>query len=202
MPPVNEMPMRRLTLTLATLVLLLTILSTCAVQYLPDEPLHLRRNITLYAAFVFVVSGLGLLGGIQRNATLINLFASHLLLDATLYFIPRVLLLNISFQLPSALCTTSPPIPHKDVHDDAAYRVRNDTFTGRAWSTVSKAQWIVGESCSTWTWGIELLFLILMMVVMGSQVWLALRVRRYALWLDRQEKQQARLAKLLEKETC
>lgn len=48
----------------------------------------------------------------------------------------------------------------------------------------------------------ELLFLIAMMVVMGSQVWLALRVRRYALWLDRQEKQQVRLAKLLEKEVC
>lgn len=56
---------RRLTLTLATLVLLVTILSAWAVQYLPDEPLHLRRNLTLYAAFVFVVSGLGLLGGIQ-----------------------------------------------------------------------------------------------------------------------------------------
>lgn len=138
----------------------------------------------------------------QRNATLINLFASHLLLDAILYFIPRVLLLNISFQLPSALCTTSPPIPHKDIRDDAAYRVRNDTFADRAWSTVSKTQWIVGESCSTWTWGIELLFLIAMMVVMGGQVWLALRVRRYALWLDRQEKQQVRLAKLLEKEAC
>jgi len=194
--------MRRLTLTLATLVLLGTILSTWAVQYLPDEPLHLRRNLTLYFAFVFVVGGLGLLGGIQRNATLINLFASHLLLDAVLYFIPRVLLLNISFQLPSALCTTSPPIPHKDIRDDTAYRVRNDTFADRAWSTVSKTQWIVSESCSTWTWGIELLFLIALMVVMGGQVWLALRVRRYALWLDRQEKQQVRLAKLLEKEVC
>ncbi|KAE9963425.1 hypothetical protein EG328_011415 [Venturia inaequalis] len=202
MRPVNELPMRRLTLTLATLVLLLTILSTCALQYLPDEPLHLRRNLTLYAAFVFVVSGLGLVGGIQRNATLINLFASHLLLDAILYFIPRVLLLNISFQLPSALCTTSPPVPQQSIRHDAAYDTQNDTVADRAWNTVSKTQWIVGESCSTWTWGIELLFLILMMVVMGSQVLLALRVRRYALWLDRQEKQQARLAKLLEKEVC
>lgn len=89
MRPVNELPMRydtnprpnlpeslipranhdstyrRLTLTLATLVLLVTILSTWAVQYLPDEPLHLRRNLTLYAAFVLVCSVLGLLGGIQ-----------------------------------------------------------------------------------------------------------------------------------------
>lgn len=76
-PPIPDVPQmlfpranhdsiyRRLTLTLATLVLLLTILSTCALQYLPDEPLHLRRNLTLYAAFVFVVSGLGLVGGIQ-----------------------------------------------------------------------------------------------------------------------------------------
>jgi hypothetical protein len=57
--------LRRLTLTLTTLVLLVTILSTWALQYLPDEPLHLRRNLTLYAAFVIIVSGLGLLGGIQ-----------------------------------------------------------------------------------------------------------------------------------------
>lgn len=68
-PRANHAPVyRRLTLTLATLVLLFTILSTWAVQYLPDEPLHLRRNLTLYAAFVFVVSGLGLLGGIQVRA--------------------------------------------------------------------------------------------------------------------------------------
>ncbi|QDS75086.1 hypothetical protein FKW77_006932 [Venturia effusa] len=202
MRPINELPMRRLTLSLATLVLLMTILSTWAIQYLPDEPLHLRRNLTFYAAFVLVVSGLGLLGGIQRNATLINLFASHLLLDAVLYFIPRVLLLNTSFQLPSAVCTTAAPAAHIDIRDDIVYRVGKDTFADRAWATVSKSQWITGESCSSWTWGIELVFLVAMMVVMSGQVWLALRVRRYALWLDRQEKQQVRLAKLSKTEVC
>jgi hypothetical protein len=113
-----------------------------------------------------------------------------------------MILLNISFQLPSALCTTSPPLQQTEIRDDAAYRVRNDTFADRAWNTVSSTQWIVGESCSTWTWGLELLFLIAVLVMMGAQVWLALRVRRYALWLDRQEKQQERLEKLRDKEIC
>jgi hypothetical protein len=113
-----------------------------------------------------------------------------------------MILLNISFQLPSALCTTSPPLQQTEIRDDAAYRVRNDTFADRAWNTVSSSQWVVGESCSTWTWGLELLFLIAVLVMMGAQVWLALRVRRYALWLDRQEKQQERLEKLRDKEIC
>jgi len=197
--------MRRLTLTLTTLVLLVTILSTWAVQFLPDEPLHLRRNLTLYAAFVMIVSFLGLLGGIQRNATLINLFASHLLLDALLYFIPRLILLNISFKLPSVMCSASAPSPDpplEDLRDAAAYGVRTDTFADRAWGRVYKPQWIAGDSCFVRTWGLELFFLCVVAAMMGVQVWLALRVRRYAVWLERQEREKERLDKFKEKEIC
>ncbi|KAF2144085.1 uncharacterized protein K452DRAFT_296334 [Aplosporella prunicola CBS 121167] len=100
----HESSRRQLTLLLSVLALLCH--STCALAtvYLPDEPLHLARHLTLYCALAAVFSLLGLVGTIRRSATLVSIFANHLLLDAVLTTIPRIILLTFLSTLPSTLC--------------------------------------------------------------------------------------------------
>lgn len=194
--------MRRLTLTLTTLVLLISTLSIYFLQFLPSEPLHLRRNLTVYSVFVMIVSCLGMAGAIRRNPTLINLFASHLLLDALLYFIPRLLLLKLSVSLPTLFCTSSPPGSLEDLREAAVYRIHNgETIAERAWNRVYKPQWLEGESCRAWTWGLEVVFLSLMLIIMGAQVWCALRLRRYAQWIEIKDMKEKDVLRK-EKEVC
>jgi hypothetical protein len=103
------------------------------------------------------------------------------------------------------MCSASAPSPDPplaDLRDGAVNRVHADTFASRAWSRVYIPQWIAGESCFVWTWGLELFFLCVVAAMMGVQVSLALRVRRYAVWLERQEREKERLDKFKEKEIC
>ena len=56
---------RRLSLALATVVMLLSLGTTYALQYMPNDPLHLRRNFSLYSLFVVFASGAGLVGAVK-----------------------------------------------------------------------------------------------------------------------------------------
>jgi len=184
--------MRRLSLTLTTIVLLLSAFTIYGLQWLPSEPLHLRRNITVYSAFVLFVSGAGFVGAIKRNPTLLSLFSSHLLLDSILYLIPRILIINLSISLPSLLCTPSPP----STRNDEAYRVYSNPRLAE--------RFLESERCRTLTWLLEGCVVSGMVLVMGLQLWLALKIRRYAQYLERMEMQTERLSEMRrrEKDMC
>lgn len=63
---------RRLTLIITTLALLSSLLAIYALQFLPEDPLNLRRNLTLYCIFVLIVSGLGLHGAVNVSLSSIQ----------------------------------------------------------------------------------------------------------------------------------
>lgn len=56
---------RRLSLALTTVVMLISLCTTYALQYMPNDPLHIRRNLTLYSLFVVGASAAGLIGAIK-----------------------------------------------------------------------------------------------------------------------------------------
>lgn len=188
----EELFMRRLSLTLTTIVLLVSVATIYGLQWLPSEPLHLRRNFTLYSVFVLIVSGAGFVGAVKRNGNLLNLFASHLLLDSILYLIPRILIINFSISLPSVLCAAAPP----STRNDDAYRVYANPRLA--------AHFLESDRCRTLTWALEACVVSGMVLVFGLQVWLALKIRRYAQYLEKMEIQAERAGQMRqrEKEMC
>jgi len=177
MRPQDEQHLRRLSLTLTSLVLLLSLCTSYALQYLPSDPLHLRRNFTLYSLFVAIISAGGVYGAVKRNATLLSLFASHLLLDSILYLIPRILLLNFTFSLPALVCS---PFRQSSRNVDV-YRVhRNPRMAQNLMDS---------KRCQTMSWAIEWSVISGALAFMILQFLLALKVRRYAQYLDDREAQ-------------
>ncbi|KAF2086497.1 hypothetical protein K490DRAFT_66689 [Saccharata proteae CBS 121410] len=99
-----ETSRRQLTLTLSILALAYHTSTALLLQFLPSEPLHLARSLTLYAVFGALLSLLGLTGTLKRSSLLVAAFANHLLLDALLATIPRLILLTFLSTLPSTIC--------------------------------------------------------------------------------------------------
>jgi hypothetical protein len=186
---------RRLSLALTTVVMLLSLGTTLALQYMPNDPLHLRRNFTLYSLFVVFASGAGFIGALrvrnkmayihrdhanmqpQRNHALLSLFASHLLLDSILYLIPRIILLNFTVSIPALLC--SPPAP--STRNDDVYRVHQNPRMAQ--------RFLASKRCKTMSWALECCVVSGSLLLMGLQFWLALKIRRYAQYLERRELQ-------------
>jgi hypothetical protein len=185
----SEFAMRRLTLTLTTLVLGVSIVSICSLQFLPELVPSLSRTLTLYCVFVLAVSGLGLYGAIKRNPTLIHIFACHFFIDSLLYLIPRLMVLNFSTKLPSLLCTLERPLSHQNLREAAEYRISSDSLTNQLWKIRT---WPESNHCLVWTWSLEVLFASVLLTLMAVQVWAALRMRRYAAWLERRKELEQR----------
>ncbi|KAF2434390.1 hypothetical protein EJ08DRAFT_465043 [Tothia fuscella] len=178
-----EAAMRRLTLATTTLALLLSLVSIYALQYLPEDPLKLRRNLAIYCGFVVFVSGLGLYGAITRNGSYINLFASHLLLDSLLCLIPRLVVLHFTTSLPSMTCS-APGLAHPSLREASAYRITSNSLVEKV---IRRHGWSESSYCVAGTWVLEVFCLIVGFFLMAMQLWVALRMRRYAQWLDRKE---------------
>ncbi|KIW00634.1 uncharacterized protein PV09_07828 [Verruconis gallopava] len=169
----DEAFMRRLSLGLTTFALVLSLLTTYILQYMPNDPLHLRRNFTIYSVFVLFVSAAGFVGAWTRNPTLLSLFASHLLLDSILYLIPRVILLNFSISLPTLLCSPSYP----STRNDEVYRVHQTQRVAQ--------RFLSSRRCRSVSWAVECCVVSGALLAMILQFWLGLKLRRYAQYLDR-----------------
>lgn len=60
-----ELGLRRLLLTVSTFVLLASLIAIYALQWVPQEPLHLRTTLTVYVAFFWAMSFIGLIAAIK-----------------------------------------------------------------------------------------------------------------------------------------
>lgn len=193
-----ELSLRRLLLTVSTFVLLTSGAAISAVRFLPEDPLHLRRSFTVYLVSFVAGSVIGISGAIKRNATLITLYAIHLLLDSILFFIPRILIIRFSFSLPSLICSNS---------DYPAFETEPVTSTSSAFSKtthkiessikqLSSPAWSEG-SCRVWLCGLETGFIVLLLTLMVLQAILGVKLYGYAAWLNRRKRTER-----MEKDLC
>jgi len=193
-----ELGMRRLLLTVSTFVFLAALVAIYALRFLPEDPLHLRKSLSVYLVFFLIVSLIGLSGAVKRNATLVTLFATHLLLDAVLFFIPRLLLLRFSFSLPSLICSNSkyPEDYSPDISEStSAFRTATSSWENSI-RELSSPAWSE-ESCRVWMWGFEVGFVSLLLILMGTQALLGVKLFGYAAWLGRKKK-----IERMERELC
>jgi len=187
----EELVLRKLCLLLTIIVVFVSLATLYLVQWLPNEPLHLKRNITVYSIFVLFVSLTGFVGAVKRNGNLLNLFASHLLLDSVLYLVPRILIINFTISMPGILCAVPP-----STHNNEPYR--------RFPNPRLAEHFLESDRCRTMTWALEGCVISLLAIVFGLQVWLALKIRRYAHYLEGLELQtvQAGELRMKDKGTC
>jgi len=194
----TELGLRRLLLTVSTFVFLASLLAIYALRFLPADPLHLRKSLSVYLIFFLVVSLIGFAGAVKRNATLITLFATHLILDGVLFFIPRLLLIRFSFSLPALICSNS-EYPEDSVAD-LGHPVSANRNATSSWENsikqLSSPAWSEG-SCRVWMWGFEIGFVSLLLVLMGVQALLGVKLFGYAAWLGRKKK-----IERMERELC
>jgi hypothetical protein len=99
---------RRLTLTLTTLVLGVSLVSICSLQFLPELVPSLSRTLTLYSIFVLAVSSLGLYGAIKVRVRRVE---SHRLVLTTYAAQPHS---HSHIRLP--LLHRLAPLPHTTSH--------------------------------------------------------------------------------------
>ncbi|KAF2456301.1 hypothetical protein BDY21DRAFT_346746 [Lineolata rhizophorae] len=157
---------RSFAFALAVLALCTNSVSAVALRSLPDEkPLNIAFNLSLYCGFAAGMSALGVVGALRRSASLLAIFANHLLLDALLSSIPRLLLLPFLTALPAALCD---------------YR---DAETGlRGGAGEDKCARVLG-----WVQAVVVGFVVAVTV---AQSWAAIQVKGYAEWLGNGEEGQ------------
>jgi len=191
-----ELGLRRLLLTVSTFAFFACSIAIYVVQYIPQDPLHLRMTLTVYVAFFLAMSLTGLIAAIKRNATLITIFAIHILLDCVLLLIPRILFIRFSTSLPSMICSNSkyPDIVEEInglADDSRVTQIENQLrqFSSPAWSQ---------GSCMVWMWGLEVALVALMILHMGAQALLGVRLLGYANYLGRQK----RLERVVVQELC
>jgi len=145
----------RLTLTLSALSFPIHLISAIVLHRLPTDPFNLAFNFSLYCVWAAVLSALGLVGALKRSSTLVAIFSNHLLLDALLSTVPRLIILFAIASFADTLCT--------DFENQVDF---------------SKAQCLAG------VWGIQAVVGILVVAVTGVQWWCAVKVRRYARGLE------------------
>jgi hypothetical protein len=91
----------------------------------------------------------------QRSSTLVTIYSNHLLFDALLSTVPRLIILFATASFAGRLCT--------DFENQVDF---------------SEAQ------CRAGVWGIQTVLGILVVAVTGVQWWCAVKVRRYARGLE------------------
>jgi len=171
-----ELGIRRLMLTASTFYFLIGLPIICGLQYLPPDHVQLRSTLTAYIIFSLVVSCVGIVAAVTRNATLITILATHLLVDSVVLLIPRVLFIRFSLSLPSMICSNS------QYSDETSLMTNLDSLyqlSSPAWSE---------DSCRAWMWGLEGAFFAGVLVHVVVQSFFGLRLLAYASWLGRKSR--------------
>jgi hypothetical protein len=171
-------------------------------------------TLTVYVAFFLGMSLIGLIAALkvkrpisttgnaianiqtQRNATLITIFAIHILLDSILLLIPRILFLRFSTSLPSMICSNSKYPDMTEGMNSMADESRVTQIENHL-KQFSSPAWSQG-SCMVWMWGLEVALVTLMILHMGAQALLGVRLLGYANYLGRQK----RLERVVVRELC
>jgi hypothetical protein len=94
------------------------------------------------------------------------------------------MILNFSTKMPSKLCTLERPLSHQNLREAAEYRISSDSLTTQLWKIRT---WPESDHCLVWTWMLEVLFVSGLLALMAMQIWAALRMRKYAVWLERRK---------------
>jgi hypothetical protein len=63
-----ELGLRRLLLTVSTFVLLACLIAIYALQFVPQDPVHLRTSLTVYVALFLGMSLIGLVAAIKVSS--------------------------------------------------------------------------------------------------------------------------------------
>jgi len=159
---------RRLTLVLSALALPTHLLSAIALQHLPTSPFNLAFNFSLYCIWAAALSALGLVGAVKRSPSLVTIFSHHLLFDALVSTIPRLLLIPAVASVPGTLC--------------AGIEYQRTMFSPRD-AEQALGIW-TAERCRAGLWAMQIVVGLVFVAMTGVQWWCALRVRGYAWYLD------------------
>lgn len=165
---------RRLTLVLSTLALFAHSLSAILLHHLPADPLNLASNFALYSVYAAVLSALGLAGAVKRSPTLVTIFTHHLLIDAILSTIPRVLLIPAIASIPGTLCA-------EVEYQRSQLSPRDARALFGFWTA---------DRCRAGLWAAQAVVALLALAMTAVQWWCAWRVRGYARWLEERDRRE------------
>ncbi|OJD35155.1 uncharacterized protein BKCO1_1900091 [Diplodia corticola] len=99
---------RQITLAFSAFMLVYNATFLFCIAYLHDElPSGIGESLILYFCVAAVVCLLGLVGTIKQSQTCVDIFANHVLLDAILMTVPRVIFCAFLSSLPGTLCEPS-----------------------------------------------------------------------------------------------
>ncbi|GME26761.1 hypothetical protein GTA08_BOTSDO00909 [Neofusicoccum parvum] len=79
----------------------------CIVSLYDQLPSGIGESFVLYFSVAAVLCLLGLVGTIKQSQTYVDIFANHVLLDAILMTVPRVIFCAFLTSLPGTLCEAS-----------------------------------------------------------------------------------------------
>ncbi|KAK0654084.1 hypothetical protein DIS24_g5442 [Lasiodiplodia hormozganensis] len=154
---------RQITLAFSAFMLVYNAAFLLCIAYLYDElPSGIGESLVLYFCVAAVLCLLGLLGTLKQSQTLVDIFANHVLLDAILMTVPRVIFCAFLTSLPGTLCEpsdfpnpfrppTSPSLPSashnakRATSPDRCFVVMNTVMGAAAFLAVASgvAQWSV-----------------------------------------------------------
>jgi hypothetical protein len=89
-----------------------------------------------------------------------------------MYFIPRIVVLNLTLTLPALICES--PVP--STRNDEVYRVQRTPRLAQ--------EFMASEHCHTISWILEYCLLSTVLLLMGLQFWSGLKLRQYAHYLE------------------
>ncbi|KAF2232658.1 hypothetical protein EV356DRAFT_534386 [Viridothelium virens] len=171
---------RHLTILLSILTLVSNLASVFVLRYVPDDSLHLALRILIYSYFAAGVSLLGLIGACKRNSALITVFANHLLLDAILCMIPRVVVMIFLSRIWEGFCVDRASVWFPSEQSGA-----NDRD-----ATLEQMRVQYGaeqQRCMKVLWGVQAAVTVAAVVTTTAQWSLAMRIRLYAKSLTRRD---------------
>ncbi|KAI9691594.1 MAG: hypothetical protein M1822_007665 [Bathelium mastoideum] len=163
---------RHLTLFLSTLTLASNIASVFVLHYFPDDPFHLAAQISIYSYLAGGISLLGFIGAYKRNATFVTVYANHLLLDAMLCTVPRVLLMVFLSGMRQGFCEEHVGT-WLQLSDNVAIR------PGVTLEDVRLQNKTEQQRCMRVLWGIQAAVAVAAVVTTTAQWMLAMRIRTY-----------------------
>ncbi|KAL1639707.1 hypothetical protein SLS58_007605 [Diplodia intermedia] len=162
---------RQITLAFSAFMLVYNATFLFCIAYLYEElPSGIGASLILYFCVAAVLCLLGLAGTIKQSQTCVDIFANHVLLDAILMTVPRVIFCAFLSSLPGTLCEpsdfpnpfrppTSPSLP------SAAHNAKRATSPDRCFVVMNTLMGVAA----------------FLAVASGAAQWsVALRVREFA----------------------
>ncbi|KAL1621484.1 hypothetical protein SLS54_005505 [Diplodia seriata] len=162
---------RQITLAFSAFMLVYNATFLFCIAYLYEElPSGIGESLILYFCVAAVLCLLGLAGTIKQSQTCVDIFANHVLLDAILMTVPRVIFCAFLSSLPGTLCEpsdfpnpfrppTSPSLP------SAAHNAKRATSPDRCFVVMNTLMGVA----------------VFLAVASGAAQWsVALRVREFA----------------------